>query len=322
MWRYRVFLFVFFLCISSMALANENTERGVMLREGIIYLTPDATSAKISNIGRGQEVAVIERTPGWIHVVGTVGIVRASSDFDEDTPKNVTGWLMDKGVITTTTPDGDQILFGEAVDSESEAERRGGRKGAAQDAYRIYFHIAEFWPTSTVAAEAAYRAADIRWQLEAADAATLPSAKERDPALRHLMNEDQMKQVIKKYPQTKWADMAAYRLLDNKMCGDWQAQAKCPEKEAELYVKYAAEHPQSPKAPEALYKAAWRYSALITIYGTDNQEKKAGDSAGRAVDTAKKLIAQYPNDTDWAERARRLVYMVQNKIPTFGNMVE
>ena len=50
--------------------------------------------------------------------------------------------------------------------------------------------------------------------------------------------------------------------------------------EAAIYMKYADEHPQSPKTPEALYKAAWRYSALIVIYKTDNQQKKADDSAG------------------------------------------
>ena len=47
-------------------------------------------------------------------------------------------------------------------------------------------------------------------------------------------------------------------------------------------MKYAADHPQSPKAPEALYNAAWRYSALIQIYKSDNQDKKAADSSARS----------------------------------------
>ena len=41
--------------------------------------------------------------------------------------------------------------------------------------------------------------------------------------------------------------------------------------------------------------------------------------AARAISVAKKLMSQYPNDEDWSNRAERLVYMVQNKIPTFGN---
>ena len=69
--------------------------------------------------------------------------------------------------------------------------------------------------------------------------------------------------LAKKFPNTKWADLAAFRMLDNKLCGDWLAQSKCPEMESALYEKYVAEHPQSPKAAEALYLAAWRQAALI-----------------------------------------------------------
>ena len=299
------------------------TERGIMLREGIIYISPDTSSAKLSNIGRGREVAVIERTPGWAHVVGTVDVT-ASIEFgdEQQNDRNITGWIIDKGVITTTTPDGDKILFGEAFDSEMEASRRGGRKGAAQDAMRLYARIAEYYPASPIAAESLYRAADIRWQIEAEDAATRPSAKARDPALRFQMDEQHMKKVIKKYPGTKWADLAAYHLIENKLCGDWEAAAKCPEMEAQLYMKYAGDHSQSPKAPEALYRAAWRYSALIVIYKTANQQKKADDSAERALSVARKLMSQYSSDTSWSDRAERLVYMVQNNMPTWGPSIE
>lgn len=290
-----------------------------MLREGIIYVSPNTASAKMSNIGRGREVAVLERSPGWAQVLGTVEV---SPDPENQGDRNVTGWIEDKGIILTTTPDGDKILFGEAFDCELEASHRGGRPGAAQDALRLYARIAEYFPSSPLAAESAYRAADIRWQFEAADAASRPSAKMRDPELHHQIDEEYMRQVMKKFPHTKWADLAAYHLIDNKLCGEWEALAKCPEMEAGLYLKYVDEHPQSPKAPEALYKAAWRYSTLIEIYKTDNQDKKADDSAARAQTVAKKLIAQYPNDTDWSSRAERLIYMVTNKIPTYGNTVE
>ena len=295
------------------------TERGIMLREGIIYISPDTSSAKLSNIGRGREMAIIERTPGWVHGVGTV---QPSLDPDNEADRNVTGWIVDKGVISTSMPDGDKILFGEAFDSEMEASHRGGRRGAAQDAMRLYAAIAEYFPSSPLAAESLYRAADIRWQIEAEDAATRPSAKARDPALRYQIDEQHMKKVIKKYPGTKWADLAAYRLIDNKLCGDWEATAKCPEMEAQLYIKYVEDHPQSPKVPEALYKAAWRYSALIVIYKTENQPKKADDSTARALSVAKKITSQFASDTSWSSRAERLVYMVQNNMPTWGPNLE
>jgi len=291
-------------------------ERGIIIREGIIYVSPDATSAKLSDISRGREVAVIERSPGWANVVGTV-----ETDPDQETERNVTGWIVDKGVITTNTPDGDKIIFGEAVDSEAEASRRAGRKGAAQDAMRLYARLAEYFPASPLAAESAYRSADIRWQIEAIDASTRPSAKQSDPSLKYQLDENYMRKVIKKFPGTKWADLAAYRLLDNKTCGDWAAEAKCPELEASLYMKYADEHAQSPKTPEALYKAAWRYSALIVIYKTNNDAKKAADSTARATSVSKKIMSQFPDNNDWSSRAERLLYMIQNNIPTFGNTV-
>ena len=304
--------------VSAMSMAcMAAIERGIIIREGIIYVAPDPSSAKLSNIGRGREVAIIERSPGWANVVGTV-----DTDPDQETERNVTGWVVDKGLITPTTPNGDKIIFGEAVDSEAEASRRAGRKGAAEDAMRLYARLAEYFPTSPLAAEALYRSADIRWQIEAIDAATRPSSKERDPSMKFQIDDQYMKKVIKKFPGTKWADLAAYRLLDNKTCGDWAAEAKCPELEATLYMKYADEHPQSPKTPEALYKAAWRYSALIVIYKSNNDGKKSADSVARATSVAKRILSQFPDNNDWSTRAERLLYMVQNNMPTFGSTVE
>ena len=292
-------------------------ERGIIIREAVIYVAPDASSAKLSNVTRGREVAVVERSGNWANVVATVEI-----DPDQETDRNVTGWVADKGIITTSTPDGDKIIFGEAVDSEAEASRRGGRKGSAQDAMRLYARLAEYFPNSPLAAESAYRSADIRWQIEAVDASTRPSAHQSDPSLKYQIDDQYMKKVIKKYPGTKWADLAAYRLLDNKTCGEWAAEAKCPEMEAALYIKYADDHAQSPKTPEALYKAAWRYSALIVIYKSNNDGKKAADSLARATATAKRVMTQFPDSTDWSTRAERLLYMLQNNLPTFGSTVE
>lgn len=292
-------------------------EHGVIIREAQIYVSPDTSAAKLSKVGRGREVAVIEKANGFANVVATV-----ETDPDAESDKKVTGWVVDKGIILPSTPDGDKIIFGEAVDSEAEASRRSGRKGAAQDAMRLYASLAEDFPTSPLAAESAYRSADIRWQIEAIDAATRPSAKQSDPSLKYQINDQYMKKVIKKFPGTKWADLAAYRLLDNKTCGDWAAEVKCPELEATLYVKYADDHPQSPKTPEALYKAAWRYSALIVLYKSNNDAKRAADSTARATTMTKRIMTQFPDNNDWSTRAERLLYMVQNDIPTYGPATE
>jgi len=44
------------------------------------------------------------------------------------------------------------------------------------------------------------------------------------------MDEKYMKEVMKKFPGTKWAELAAFHLIDNKLCGDWQGFFQVPGK--------------------------------------------------------------------------------------------
>jgi hypothetical protein len=246
-------------------------------------------------------------------------------DADEDDPdsegKTITGWLPNKALVNQTTQDGDKIVFGEAADSEDQASRRRGRRDAAQDAMRLYYRVYDLFPASPLAAEGLYRAADIRWQIERSDVLTRPSARERDSYMRGQIDEQWMKLVMKKFPGTKWADLADFHLIENKLCGDWQGASKCPDKEADMYEKYAKEHEQSPAAPEALYNAAWRRSALIEIYKTEANQKKSEEAKTRSLELTQKIISQY-GQSDWVLRARRLMFYIQQAIPTFGNTTD
>ena len=291
----------------SVAAVRADPLRGTPVRVCSIYLSPDSSSAKLAEIDRGREVVVLETSREWIHV---------EAALTEE--KLINGWMLDKGVVRAATPNGDRILFGEASDSEDQAGLRNGRRGAAQDAMRLYYRTAEYFPNSPLAGEAMYRSADIRWQIEKSDVASRPSSRERDAWMREGMNDEFMKEVIKKFPGTKWADLASFRLLDNKMCGQWQGSAKCPEKEAEIYEKYAADHPGSPAVAQALYNAAWRQSALIEIYKTDNQPKKSDEAKGKAISLAQKAVSQ-TTQSDWPARAQRLLFMIDQGIPTYGN---
>lgn len=283
--------------------------RGAMMRVATIYVAPDATSAKLAEVDRGREVVVIQSSRDWINV---------EAQLTED--RVVTGWIMEKGVVQSSTPNGDKILFGEAVDSEDQASQRHGRRGAAQDALRLYYEVSQLFPTSPLAGEAMYRSADIRWQIEKADVMSRPSAHEKEAFLREGMNEDYFTEVKKKFPGTKWADLAVFHMIENKLCGDWQGASKCPEKEAETYEKYAKEHPTSPAVAEALYDAAWRYSALIEIYKTEGQPKKSAESQAKAIALAER--ASQASQNDWAARAQRLIYLIQQGVPTYGNAEE
>jgi hypothetical protein len=281
--------------------------RATTIRVAGVYLSPDKSSTRLTEVNRGREIISLGKSGDWVHAEVNV--------TDERT---VTGWLEDKGIVQPGTADGDRILFGEAADSEDQASQRNGRKGAAQDAMRLYGEVAELFPNSPLASEGMYRSADIRWQLEKQDVMSLPSAREQESYLRRGMNEEFFKKVIKKFPNTKWAYLSAFHLIDNKLCGDWQGQSKCPTKEAEIYEKYAAEYPQSPAASEALFQAAYRWSALIEIYKTQGDLKKADEAKAKALTAAQKAITQ-SGQSDWGARAARLLYMLQQGIPTYGN---
>jgi hypothetical protein len=284
---------------------------GASVRAASMYVSPDSSSSKLGEVGRGREVIIMEKSNGWLHVEANIG----TQPYEE---RIVSGWIVDKGILLATNPDAPKILYGEAIDSEDEASRRHGRRGADLDAMRLYYRVYDMFPASPQAGESLYRAADIRWQLEKADIMTKPSAHEQDAYLRGEIDPEWMKLVMKKYPGTKWADLAAYSLLDNKVCGDWKGESKCPEKEAEMYEKYVNEHPQSSKAAEALYNAAFRYGALIQIYKTEENTKKSDESKSKAISLAQKVASQYP-DSDWGARALRLVFLVQQDVPTYGN---
>jgi outer membrane protein assembly factor BamD (BamD/ComL family) len=290
--------------------ASAETVRGTPVQVGSIYLSPDSSSNKLADIDRGREVVILETSGDWLHVEAVI-----------TEEKIITGWMMKKFVVQGSTPNGDGIVFGEAVESEDQASQRHGRRGAAQDAMRLYYRTAEYFPNSPLAAEAMYRSADIRWQIDKADVMSLPSAKEKESYLRQSMDEQYMKEVMKKFPGTKWADLAAFHLIENKICGDWQGSSKCPEKEAEMYEKYASEHPQSPAVAEALYDAAWRMSALIEMYKTDGESKKSDETRGKAIVLAQKAVTQGPQ-SHWAARAQLLLFMIEQNIPTYGNGVE
>ncbi len=315
-------LIVLLLTANSLLLA---ADRGALIREAIIYLSPDTGSNKLGQAERGRELILLERTPHWLHVEALLGPAQTpDSAFvleDEDQGKTISGWVVDTGVIWADTPNGDRILFGAAIDAEDEASRRHGRRGAAQEAMRLYRRVYDIFPTTPSAGEALYRAADIRWQIDKSDIQSRPSAREKEAYLRQGIDEESMKLVMKKYPDSKWAQLAAFHLIDNKLCGDWQGSSKCPDKEAEMYEKYAKERPDSPAAPEALYDAASRRAALIEIYKVEEQPKKSDQAKAASISIAQQLISKYPQ-SEWSARGQMLLFLVQQSVPMYGNSIQ
>ncbi|WP_162601650.1 tetratricopeptide repeat protein [Occallatibacter savannae] len=296
--------------------------RATALRVTWLYVSASTEAQKVDRVQPGRELVVAEKSGEWLRVYANTDVEeehRADQPiFDtSDVPPPISGWMQARGVVIETTANGDQVLMGAGADAEAQANDPRGAANAAQTAHLIYRRLAEIFPSSPLAAEAAWRAADISWQIQKADASSRPSAKERDAYLRQQIDEDAMKHVIKDYPHTKQADYAAFELLDNKLCGDWQGQPKCPEKESEIYEKFASEHPDGPRTAQALYLAVYRQAVLKDMYGGEDNEKKSEAARGHARDLAARLKDKFPQ-SDYTARAAMLVFKLDQGIPVYG----
>jgi len=304
----------------------DRAARATVLHDANVYVAADADAQKVSLVTPGHEVVVVERSAPWVKVFANTDVGDDATEDDRNKPEfgddaNVTpasGWIRDKGVVGPNTAGGDAILFGSAANFEEEAEHPHAPKGAAGAAHLLYKRVAEYFPDSPLAPEAAWRSADIRWQMEKQDASTLPSAKEQEAYLRPQLYEGQLKKVMKTYPGSKFAAMAAFDLLDNKLCGDWQGLPKCPEMETGLYQKYAQQYPDGPKSAEALYNAVYRQGVVVTMYAVQEDRKRSQAAVQRTQALAQELKERYPK-TDYAARGESIAFRVAQGIPIYGS---
>ena len=297
--------------------------RATPLQITSLYVSPNINAQRIDKVQIGREMVVAEKSGPWMRVYANTDIEEIQNDRDapmvgtDETPPPISGWIESKGVVEEDTPNGDMVLMGAAANEESLAEDPRGPANAAQSARLLYHRVTEMFPSSPLVSEAAWRAADIQWQLQKSEASTRNSSKEKQPYMRELMDEDDLKKVVKLYPRTRWAALAAFDLIDNKLCGDWQGTTQCPEKEADVYEKYADEYPDGPRTAQALYQATYRLAALVNMYGAAGNEGKSKDAHNHARELAEKLKAHFA-DSEYSWRAGALVYKLDEGIPVYG----
>jgi hypothetical protein len=304
-----------------------NGTLATLVREANLYANPDDSGdGPIADLLPGRELVVAERNGKWLRVFANTDVpdTRQSDRpvFGSETEAQpISGWIVDKGIVDTNTPHGDLVLFGAADNLEQQAAVPDPPPHIAEEARLLYRRVVVMYPQSPWVAEAMYRAADIRWQIQKLDASSLPSAHEKENYLREQMDEDEMRKVMKYFAGTKWAGMAAFDLIDNKLCGDWQGSEKCPEQETDYYLKYADEYPASPNAPEALYDALWRQAAAGDMWAADGNGKRADEDRGHAKAIFDRMQQKYP-DSAFTARAASLIYKVDQGIPVYGSSRE
>lgn len=317
------------LCAQKRKGADQNQQdpaaRATVLHVANLYVMADSSNPPIATITPGHEVVIMERNGAWVNVFANTDEQEeqdpdSEPEFKDPRQSNhqYSGWIHDQGVVGPMTPHGDAILFGAAAELEAQAAQPHPPKDAAKEAELLYKRVGDYFPDSPLAAESAWRSADIRWQLDKEDISTLPSAHEQDAYLRPQLYEGALKKVMKMYPDSPYAARAAYDLIDEKLCGDWQGLPKCPEMETQLYLKYADRYPDGPKSAEALYNAAYRQGVLVTMYGVDDDKRNADKAAQNCQAIADELEQKYPK-SDYAARAESIAYRVKQGIPIYGS---
>ena len=291
-----------------------------------LYANADDSAGPIAEIMPGRELVVVQRNGKWLQVFANTDkpdTRQADQPVfgSENDVQPISGWMQNKGVVDVNTPHGDIILFGAADGFEQQATVPDPPPHVAEEARLLYRRVVMMFPQSPWTPEAMYRAADIRWQLQKVDSSTLPSAHEKKAYMRELMDEDEMRAVEKYFPHSRWADLAAFDLIDNKLCGDWQGSEKCPEQETSYYLQYVHDYPDSPKAAEALYDAVWRQAAAGDMWQADGNPKRADEDRGHAEAILDRMEQQFP-DSSFTARAASLVYKVQQGIAVYGSSSE
>jgi hypothetical protein len=303
----------------------DNSARATVLHTANVYVTADSTAPPVITVTPGHEIVITAHNGPWVNVFANTD---AKDDADTDskpefeapgeTAQPSAGWIRDKGIVGLTTPNGDALIYGAAAEFEAQAQQPHPPANAAMAAHLLYRRVFEYFPQSPLAAEAAFRSADIRWQLDKFDISTLPSAHEQEAYLRPQLFEGELKKVMKLYPDSPFAARAAFDLLDNQLCGDWQGLPKCPEQETNLYMKYADRYPGGPKSAEALYNAAYRQGVLVTMYTIDDNPKRSQLAAKNCQSIADQLKQKYPQ-SDFTARAASIAFRVAQGIPIYGS---
>ncbi|MDQ2924633.1 MAG: SH3 domain-containing protein [Acidobacteriota bacterium] len=301
----------------------DRSAKATVLHTANVYATADTSAPPLVTVTAGHEVVVLEHNGPWVRVFANTDAKDREDDdsvpeFTEDTSDPSTGWIHDKGIVGPTTPNGDALIYGLAAELEAKAAEPHAPKGAAEAAHLLYRRVSDYFPQSPLAAEAAFRSADIRWQIDKADISTLPSAREQEAYLRPQLYEGEFKRVMKLFPNTPFAARAAFALLDNKLCGDWQGLPKCPEMESGLYEKYAERYQGGPKSAEALYNAAYRQGVLVTMYQVEENQRRADAAAKNCEAIAQQMRARYPQ-SDYTPRAESIAFRVKQGISVYGN---
>jgi hypothetical protein len=282
--------------------ATPGITRAVAIETSPIYLTPDATSAKVGQALPGRDVSVLGHSGHFVQVL---------ADAPQGPPgeTGIAGWMPDHGLVPLTQPNADEIILGKAFELERRAEAYPDQRDTAKSAALLYYRVYDDFPSSPLRAEGLFRAADIKWQLDERD---MPATK--DPSTQRFPDESMLSKVEHTFPHTVWAARAAYDRLDPRLaCGDWIEKPNCAEKAAAVYRSYVDHYPDGPRTAEAYFRLVYALGASSWLYGEQGKhpdQGKAKHYRKLALETVQEALKRFPG-YDWTARAELVQFELQ-----------
>src|SRR5437763_10876045 len=99
--------------------------RATALQVSWLFVAPDRGAQKVDRVQPGREMVIAEKSGAWIRVYANTDIQEMSQrdapliGSAQDVPPPISGWMEAKGVVVETTPNGDQVVMGEAANQEA-----------------------------------------------------------------------------------------------------------------------------------------------------------------------------------------------------------
>ncbi len=282
------------LCLAAVGVAPAApAERAVVTNNQRLYREARVESKAVGRITVGEEALVTGREGALIEVT---------------LPDRV-GWTLANGlVVVESNPRASGLLYDAAHTVAQEDSPEAWRSAA-----RLFRKAASLTPDGPYTPEALWRAAELTWRAD---------LREIGPAAGSNVEKD-LAALGRRYPKTSVAARAAFLLLRNTLCDDWDGTPGCPESEIGLISDYVGRHPGSPNGAEARYAIAYRHAALVEIY---LQQGQPHFSAEKAVEHKTKAgeavaaLAHQEGGTDWAARGERLLWSLENNLGVFSGI--
>jgi hypothetical protein len=199
-----------------------------------------------------------------------------------------------KGVVIETTPNGDQVLMGEAANQESLASDPRGPVNAAAERPAALPPPGGDVPQLAAGARGRMARGRHLWQLQKADAA--PRALGQRARSLHARPDgrgrtEEGHQALSAHPPGRSGRLRPDRQQAlRRLAG----LAQMPGEGIRIYEKYAAEYPDGPRTAQALYQAVYRQAVLTDMFAADGSDKKSDDAHNHARELAAKAERQVP----------------------------